>query len=165
MPAVAAKVDQPLAVSPGENDGRYKVASGDSLYAIAKKSGVSVAQLRAANGLTDQSVLKVGQVLNLPRNVASAAPGMDGVDGNVTGKRTSAGSRTASVDTMPDPPASSRLRPSPRHRRRPQPARLPSSRALRCVGRCRAKLSPRFARRTMANPMTALILRCRPAHR
>ena len=63
--AVAKKlpVDQPLATN---SEGRYKVASGDSLHAIAKKTGVSVGQLRAANGLTDQSVIKVGQVLNLP---------------------------------------------------------------------------------------------------
>jgi murein DD-endopeptidase MepM/ murein hydrolase activator NlpD len=83
--AVAKKlpVDQPLATG---SDGRYKVASGDSLHAIAKKTGVSVGQLRAANGLTDQSVIKVGQVLNLPKSTTVAA-GDDGVDNNITGKR------------------------------------------------------------------------------
>jgi murein DD-endopeptidase MepM/ murein hydrolase activator NlpD len=77
--AKVAPVDQPLAT-----DGRYKVASGDSLHAIAKKTGVSVGQLRAANGLTDQSVIKVGQTLNLPSAVEASN---DAVDNNVTGKR------------------------------------------------------------------------------
>jgi murein DD-endopeptidase MepM/ murein hydrolase activator NlpD len=86
--AKAAPVDQPLAQGGSENDGRYKVTSGDSLYAIAKKTGVSVGQLRAANGLTDKSVLKIGQVLNLPTNAVSASNGSDGVDGTMTGTRT-----------------------------------------------------------------------------
>lgn len=98
--ALAAKlpVDQPLAVNPGENDGRYKVVSGDSLYAIAKKTGVSVGQLRAANGLTDKSVIKVGQVLNLPGSTAGVEPGADGVDGNITGKRTPAVASKGAID-------------------------------------------------------------------
>ena len=82
--AVAKKlpVDQPLAPN---NDGRYKVASGDSLHAIAKKTGVSVGQLRAANGLTDQSVIKIGQVLNVPV-AGNVVAGNDGVDNAVIGK-------------------------------------------------------------------------------
>jgi murein DD-endopeptidase MepM/ murein hydrolase activator NlpD len=79
--AKIAPVDQPLAA-----DGGYKVASGDSLHAIAKKTGVSVGQLRAANGLTDQSVIKVGQILNLPKSTNVVA-GNDGIDRNITGKR------------------------------------------------------------------------------
>ncbi len=81
--AKLAPVDQPLATN---EDGRYKVTSGDSLHAIAKKTGVSVGQLRAANGLTDQSIIKVGQTLNLPRSTDDVASN-DGVDNSVTGKR------------------------------------------------------------------------------
>jgi murein DD-endopeptidase MepM/ murein hydrolase activator NlpD len=107
--AVAKKlpVDQPLATS----DGRYKVASGDSLHAIAKKIGVSVGQLRAANGLTDQSVIKVGQLLNIPKSTVASA-GDDGVDNNITGKRkphivspaNTDATVTASVDTKQSKP-------------------------------------------------------------
>jgi murein DD-endopeptidase MepM/ murein hydrolase activator NlpD len=43
----------------------YKVASGESLIAIAKKNGVSVESLRAANGLTSNAV-RAGQELKIP---------------------------------------------------------------------------------------------------
>lgn len=69
--------------------GSYDVASGDSLYTIAKKNGVSVAGLKAANGLADGK-LKIGQSLLIPAkdavNVASAKPVADpGVDPIITG--------------------------------------------------------------------------------
>jgi hypothetical protein len=44
---------------------RYRVRSGDSLWAIARRHDTSVAALRAANGLRS-SQLKPGQVLRLP---------------------------------------------------------------------------------------------------
>ena len=88
-------VDQPLATN---SDSGYKVASGDSLHAIAKKTGVSVGQLRAANGLTDQSIIKVGQLLNVPRSTAVAA-GDDGVDNNITGKRKPLVANPANTDS------------------------------------------------------------------
>jgi murein DD-endopeptidase MepM/ murein hydrolase activator NlpD len=92
--AKVAPVDQPLAI---KNDGNYKVASGDSLHAIAKKTGVSVGQLRAANGLTDQSIIKVGQVLNLPKSTTDIASN-DGVDTGTTGKRKSLVSKPSGTD-------------------------------------------------------------------
>jgi len=48
---------------PGGN--YYTVKSGDSLWSIAKKLGVSVDELKAANNLTS-SLLSVGQVLKIP---------------------------------------------------------------------------------------------------
>lgn len=48
---------------PGGN--YYTVKSGDSLWSIAKKLGVSVDELKSANNLTS-SLLSVGQVLKIP---------------------------------------------------------------------------------------------------
>lgn len=48
---------------PGGN--YYTVQSGDSLWSIAKKLGVSVNELKEANNLSS-SLLKVGQVLKIP---------------------------------------------------------------------------------------------------
>ncbi len=45
--------------------GSYTVASGDSLYAIAKKTGVNVAEIKDANHLNG-SMLRVGQILTIP---------------------------------------------------------------------------------------------------
>ena len=55
--------------------GNYTVASGDTLYGIARKTGVSVSQIREANGLSDGSI-RIGQKLVIPggSTVASAAP-------------------------------------------------------------------------------------------
>ncbi len=45
--------------------GSYTVVSGDTLYGIARKTGASVANIKAANGLAD-GYLKVGQILTIP---------------------------------------------------------------------------------------------------
>ncbi|WP_243255892.1 MULTISPECIES: peptidoglycan DD-metalloendopeptidase family protein [Rhizobium] len=45
--------------------GGYKVQSGDSLAKIARANGVSVADLKAANGITDGNV-RIGQTLKIP---------------------------------------------------------------------------------------------------
>lgn len=44
----------------------YEVIPGDTLYSISKKYSTTVDNLRSLNGLTESSVLKVGQVLKVP---------------------------------------------------------------------------------------------------
>ena len=44
----------------------YKVRSGDTLSGIAARFGTTVAELAALNGITNPSLLRVGQVLQLP---------------------------------------------------------------------------------------------------
>lgn len=52
----------------------YTVVKGDNLWSIAKKHGVTVKELTAANKLRSDSTLKLGQVLVLPgKAVPSAA--------------------------------------------------------------------------------------------
>jgi LysM repeat protein len=46
-------------------DSGYKVRRGDSLWSIAKKHGITVAELRQANGLRT-STIKAGQKLQIP---------------------------------------------------------------------------------------------------
>lgn len=48
---------------PGDN--YYTVVSGDSLWSIAKKLGVTVNELKEANNLSN-SLLSVGQILKIP---------------------------------------------------------------------------------------------------
>ena len=43
----------------------HTVKSGDNLWDISKKYGVSVEQIKKLNGLTDKSVLKIGQKLKI----------------------------------------------------------------------------------------------------
>ena len=50
----------------------YTVKAGDTLYAIALKYKVTVAQIVAANNITNVNLIRVGQVLKIP--VASPAP-------------------------------------------------------------------------------------------
>jgi len=59
-----ARLETPASPA-GGGEGRYVVQQGDSLSAIASRQGVSVAQIRRANGLSDD-VIQPGQVLDLP---------------------------------------------------------------------------------------------------
>ncbi len=68
----------PSPVAPPSSSG-YTVKAGDTLYSIASAFKVKVADLQAANGLTDPGRLKVGQRLSLPgsaqpRQAAAAQP-------------------------------------------------------------------------------------------
>lgn len=83
-----AKIAEALAtpVTPGANlppaqgfggtigGAAYRVQAGDTLFSIAAKNGLTVAQLTAANGLDEESWLQIGQTLTLPGDVAAGAP-------------------------------------------------------------------------------------------
>lgn len=45
---------------------KYTVKAGDTLYGIAQKFNTSVDRIRAANNMTNENLIIVGQVLNIP---------------------------------------------------------------------------------------------------
>jgi LysM repeat protein len=51
----------------------YSVKKGDSLWAIAKRNNVSLSELYTANGLSQNSVLKIGQQIQIPVEGGTAA--------------------------------------------------------------------------------------------
>jgi LysM repeat protein len=56
-----------LAATPAtDNPSVHTIIKGESLYSLSKMYGVSVAQLRAANNMDENSKLKIGQKLNIP---------------------------------------------------------------------------------------------------
>jgi LysM repeat protein len=59
-----------VAANSGSGQG-YVVRKGDTLSRISARTGVAVAQLRAANGLRG-NLIKAGQTLQLPANAAAA---------------------------------------------------------------------------------------------
>ena len=62
-----------LAAAPAAADIRHTVVKGDSLWSIASRAHVSVASLEARNHLTDDSILSLGQVIDVaPDPVAHA---------------------------------------------------------------------------------------------
>lgn len=73
---------QPAVVKNTEPGGGYTVVAGDSLYAIARKTGTTTERLKAANGLSD-GVLRIGQKLVIPAagqvTVAAAPAKVDSV--------------------------------------------------------------------------------------
>ena len=62
----AASSEQP------STGGTYTVVSGDGLYAIARKTGISIEDLLSLNGLSLNSTIYPGQVLNLSANTEGA---------------------------------------------------------------------------------------------
>jgi lipoprotein NlpD len=88
------------------------VRRGESLWAIAKRHGTTVAALAAANGLHQDAALEVSQVLRLP---GGAATGGQGGTSTTGGARESAGeSRGGAILGPASPPA-----PPPRETRPP----------------------------------------------
>jgi murein DD-endopeptidase MepM/ murein hydrolase activator NlpD len=71
------KAPQMASAAPKGAGGSYTVQQGDTLAAIARKTGVGVVALKNANGMKD-GVLKIGQTLKVPAGgnaaVASAKP-------------------------------------------------------------------------------------------
>lgn len=63
--ASAAKPNYAAVVPMASSETRYRVRSGDSLWTIARKHGVSVTELKQANGLR-RSTIKPGQTLVIP---------------------------------------------------------------------------------------------------
>ena len=52
----------------------YKVKKGDTLYSISKKYQLTVAELRAANNLSEKDIIKAGQTLKIPdADISTAA--------------------------------------------------------------------------------------------
>jgi peptidoglycan endopeptidase LytE len=60
----------------------YQVQPGDSLWSISQQYGVSVSSLEAVNGLSDDSILQIGEQLTIPGR--QAAPSYSGSTGSYT---------------------------------------------------------------------------------
>ena len=63
---------QKTSTVPTAKTSNYEVVSGDTLYSISRKFSTTVDNLRSLNGLTESSVLKVGQILKVPTTEAVA---------------------------------------------------------------------------------------------
>jgi LysM repeat protein len=69
---IASPIPAP-APAPTSTGGEYVVARGDTLATIAKKNGVSLRALRAANPGVDPRKLKIGAKLELPESANATA--------------------------------------------------------------------------------------------
>lgn len=103
LPSAPQAEKKKLAVAEAKDGAKgntHKVASGESLIAIAKKNGVTVEALRAANGLTSNAV-RAGQELKIP---AASAAGTKIAEKPATEKVTADDMTTSSVSQRPDAP-------------------------------------------------------------
>jgi murein DD-endopeptidase MepM/ murein hydrolase activator NlpD len=82
------------APSPG---GTYKVAAGDTLSGISRRSGVSVQALKAANGLSD-GLIRIGQELTIP--AGGQVPSQTASDPQPAQTQTAARDVPANVDPI-----------------------------------------------------------------
>lgn len=71
-PVAAAPPAQPLSIPPEGMD--YTIRPGETLLSVAMAYGTTWEALAAANGLQENSLLQIGQVIRLPGANAPAAP-------------------------------------------------------------------------------------------
>ena len=65
-PVVSAPT--PVVVAPAQQIGTtYPIAKGDTLWALSRKFGVTVAQIQTANPGIVATALRIGQVINIPK--------------------------------------------------------------------------------------------------
>ncbi len=90
-PPPVMPVAPPPVVAPESTGAEYIIVKGDTLAKIAKKNGVSVRALEAANPSVQPSKLKIGQKLALPAGStggSAAAPSMSETGMSDTGAET-----------------------------------------------------------------------------
>ncbi len=79
----------PAAAGPANSDGTHVVQPGENLYRIAIRYGVTVEVLAEANGLSDPTLIRPGQVLRIPRS-GTSEPGNRGTKAQTSGKKAAA---------------------------------------------------------------------------
>jgi LysM repeat protein len=74
VPTSTANVSSPAAVPiTAPAAGGYTIREGDTLWVIALRNNTTVAALAAANGLSESSLLQIGQTLTIPGQAAAPA--------------------------------------------------------------------------------------------
>ncbi len=82
VPAVATTTPETIPVAPMSEGGEHKIAKGDTLSIVAKKHGVSLKALEAANPGVDSRKLKIGQMIKIPAGGKTAAASPVAVGGS-----------------------------------------------------------------------------------
>lgn len=72
---VGAQLAVPAAATTSAATSSYTVKAGDTLGNIASRSGTTIAAVVSLNGLKNQNMIRIGQVLKLPVAAAAAGPG------------------------------------------------------------------------------------------
>lgn len=104
--SAAADTTNDSASTANSNDGTYTVVSGDTLYAIANKNGMTLADLLSANNLDASQIIYPGQVLKLSGNASAPAANNDSnassnVNVNAPQNNNNDSSSTSTVNTYP----------------------------------------------------------------
>lgn len=81
----------------------YTVVKGDTLYGIAKKMGVKVADLMSLNGLDNNSIIKVGQKLKISTAVSTVKNTTTTTNSTSTTTTTTSSSGSTTTVTTPIP--------------------------------------------------------------
>ncbi len=65
---IATKTNKKISIKISAKSAKYVIKSGDTLSAIARKHHTTITKMRKANGLKKGETLKLGRVLNVPKN-------------------------------------------------------------------------------------------------
>lgn len=118
----------PKIVASSQTFGAHTVQKGDTLSKIGRKYGTSAASIQAANGLGDGNLIKIGQVLSIPRasNTVASANSTQSVAALPRLDQTT----TASIVARPQAPAVTAAKFAPAAVPRSRPNYVPVSRKV-----------------------------------
>ena len=105
--ASAGAATAPVKTEPSQNGfAEYRVEKNDTLYSLARRYGISLAELLNLNGFSSSYVLKAGEKIKIPSLAASQTPVQNGTQ-NTAGQTTTAstGNSGTAVTTIKIDPA------------------------------------------------------------
>ena len=65
------RIGQKIKLEEGTEEAIYQIKAGDTLWGISRQFNIPLSSLLAANGLSEKSVLRVGQKIILPSSSSS----------------------------------------------------------------------------------------------
>jgi murein DD-endopeptidase MepM/ murein hydrolase activator NlpD len=97
IPGTSAPAPSPAVSAPRASYSEYRVAQNDTLYSIARRSGISVEELRELNGYAPNYVLKAGEKMRIPAPAPAIAAGASTSKPAGTGTTAASGTAPASA--------------------------------------------------------------------
>jgi LysM repeat protein len=89
----------PMGVTPAEGSGTYTIMKGDTFGSLAKKNGVTIKAIQAANPGVNSSHLKIGQKIKMPSASSASSSGSSATSRPASSNRTATTKKSSKGST------------------------------------------------------------------